>query len=40
MLLTVVNSGCDNKATPVSDTIDQQPQEQYKTGKIDTHGSE
>ena len=34
-------TACDNKTEPVDESVDTQPQqEQYKQGKIDTHGSE
>jgi len=37
----LILSGCDNKAEPVDESMDTQPkQEQYKQGKIDTHGSD
>ena len=41
LFVLLVLSGCDNKAEPIDESMDIQPQqEQYKQGKIDTHGSD
>ena len=41
LLMALANSGCENRATAVDDeTIIEQPQQTFKKGNIDTHGSE
>ncbi len=41
LFVLLMLSACDNKAEPVDESINAQPQhEQYEQGKIDTHGSE
>ena len=39
ILMALANSGCENKATAVDDTIEPQNKEVFQKGKIDTHGT-
>ena len=41
LFILLILSGCDNKAEQMDESMDTQTQqEQYKQGKIDTHGTE
>jgi len=41
LLLLLMTSACDNKATAVDEEIESHPAEkQYEKGKIDSHGRE
>ena len=41
LFILLILTACDNKAKPVDESLDAQPQQQqYEQGTIDTHGSD